>query len=211
MAIKILLADDHSLMREGLKQLLEMEEDLEVVGQAGTGSELLELAFNIQADVILLDINLPDISGLKVMKLLRERKCSLKVIMLTIHDDWEYVNQAINLGAHGYLLKDVESQSLYRAIRDVKAGKTYIHPNLARDIIVQRDKNLSIGRLTSREKEILSMISKGLANDDIAEKLVISGKTVRNHVSSIYRKLGVSDRTQAALLGMKNDLVHRYD
>jgi DNA-binding NarL/FixJ family response regulator len=210
MTIKILLADDHSLMREGLKQLLEMENDLEVVGQVGTGGELLEMAFNIKADVILLDINLPDISGLEVLKILRERGCHKKVIMLTIHDDWEYVNQSIKLGALGYLLKDVEAQSLYRAIRDVSVGKTYIHPNLAFDIIVQKEKSLSIDRLTSREKEVLSMISRGLNNDDIAEKLVISEKTVRNHVSNIYRKLQVKDRTQAALLGMKNDIIHKY-
>ncbi|NLO24850.1 MAG: response regulator transcription factor [Clostridiales bacterium] len=211
MSIKILLADDHSLMREGLKQLLEMEEDLKVVGQAGTGRDLLDLVSRVQADVILLDINLPDMSGLKVLELLREKKCGMRVIMLTIHDDWEYVNQAIKLGALGYLLKDVEARSLYCAIRDVKAGKTYVHPNLAWDIIVQKDKSMLIDKLTSREKEILSMVSKGLGNDDIAEKLVISDKTVRNHVSSIYRKLGVRDRTQAALLGMKSDIVRRYD
>lgn len=211
MTIRILLADDHALMREGLKQLLEMEEDLMVVGQAGTGRDLLDLVSRVQADIILLDINLPDMSGLKVLEQLREKNCGIKVVILTIHDDWEYVNQAIRLGALGYLLKDVEAHSLYRAIRDVKAGKTYVHPNLAWDIIVQKDKSLLIDKLTSREKEILSMVSKGLGNDDIAEKLVISEKTVRNHVSSIYRKLGVRDRTQAALLGMKSDIIHRYD
>jgi two-component system response regulator DegU len=211
MTIRIMLADDHSLMREGLKQLLEMEKDLEVVGQAGTGRELLDLVSEMKADVILLDINLPDISGLKVLELLKEKKSDVKVIMLTIHDDWEYVNQALKLGAHGYLLKDVEARSLYCAIRDVKAGKTYVHPNLAWDIIVQNERNKLIERLTIREKEILSMVSRGLGNDEIAEKLVISGKTVRNHVSSIYRKLGVRDRTQAAILGMKKDLVHKYD
>lgn len=211
MAIRILLADDHSLMREGLKQLLEMEEDFEVVGQANTGRELLNLVSGTPADVILLDINLPDMSGLKVLELLREKGCDIKVIMLTIHDDWEYVNQAIRLGAHGYLLKDVEAQSLYRAIRDVKAGKTYVHPNLAWDIIAQKDKSMLLDRLTAREREILYMVSKGLGNEDIAERLVISDKTVRNHVSNIYRKLGVKDRTQAALLGMKSHLAHRYD
>ena len=210
MVIKILLADDHSLMREGLKQLLEMEPDLKVVGQVGTGGELLDMADRIKADVILLDINLPDISGLEVLKLLKERGFEKKVIMLTIHDDWEYVNQSIKLGASGYLLKDVEAQSLYTAIRDVNAGKTYIHPNLAFDIIAQKEKALSVDRLTSREKEVLSMISRGLNNDDIAEKLVISEKTVRNHVSNIYRKLQVKDRTQAALLGMKNGILHKY-
>jgi len=210
MVIKILLADDHSLMREGLKQLLEMEPDLKVVGQVGTGGELLDMADRIKADVILLDINLPDISGLEVLKLLKERGFEKKVIMLTIHDDWEYVNQSIKLGASGYLLKDVEAQSLYTAIRDVNAGKTYIHPNLAFDIIVQKEKALSVDRLTSREKEVLSMISRGLNNDDIAERLVISEKTVRNHVSNIYRKLQVKDRTQAALLGMKNGILHKY-
>jgi DNA-binding NarL/FixJ family response regulator len=210
MVIKILLADDHSLMREGLKQLLEMEPDLKVVGQVGTGGELLDMADRIKADVILLDINLPDISGLEVLKLLKQRGFEKKVIMLTIHDDWEYVNQSIKLGASGYLLKDVEAQSLYTAIRDVNAGKTYIHPNLAFDIIAQKEKALSVDRLTSREKEVLSMISRGLNNDDIAEKLVISEKTVRNHVSNIYRKLQVKDRTQAALLGMKNGILHKY-
>lgn len=211
MAIRILLADDHSLMREGLKQLLEMEKDLQVVGQAGTGRRLLELISQIQVDIILLDINLPDISGLKVLEELKGTKQGVKVVMLTIHDDWEYVNQAIRLGARGYLLKDMEAQSLYSAIRDVNAGKTYVHPNLAWDIIAQKDKNLLMDKLTSREKEILSLISKGFDNNDIADKLVISDKTVRNHVSNIYRKLEVSDRTQAALLGMKNGMAHKYD
>lgn len=210
MAIKVLLADDHSLMREGLKQLLELEPDLKVVAQVSTGGGLLDMVDKTDADVILLDINLPDISGLDVLKILKERGCDKKVIILTIHDDWEYVNQSIRLGASGYLLKDTDAQSLYRAIRDVNIGKTYIHPNLAFDIIVQKDKNLDIDKLTSREKEVLSMISRGLSNDDIAEKLVISEKTVRNHVSNIYRKLKVKDRTQAALLGMKNGIVRKY-
>ena len=211
MAIKILLADDHSLMREGLKQLLEMQEDLKVCRSAGKGREVLDLISVTPVDVILLDINLPDMSGLKVLELLKEKNCGVKIIMLTIHDDWEYVNRAIKLGAHGYLLKDADAQSLYRAIRDVKAGKTYVHPNLAWDIIAQKDKSMLLDRLTSREKEILAMVSRGLGNVDIAKKLVISDKTVRNHVSSIYRKLRVKDRTQAALLGMKNHLTRRYE
>lgn len=210
MAIRILLADDHSIMRQGLKQLLELEEDLTVIGEAGTGYETIEKARKLQPDVILLDINLPDISGLKVLQELKDEKCLSKIIMLTIHDDWEYVNQTVKLGARGYLLKNIEAQSLYRAIRDVNCGKTYIHPNLAWDIITQKEKTLSIGELTSREKEILLLISQGCSNSDIAQKLIISEKTVRNHVSSIYRKLQVNDRTQAALIGMKSNIVQRF-
>lgn len=210
MAISILLADDHSIMRQGLKQLLEMEDDLKVIGEAGTGGETIKKAGELQPDIILLDINLPDMSGLKVLQILKEQNCSSKVIVLTIHDDWEYVNRTVKLGARGYLLKDVEAQSLYRAIRDVNSGKTYIHPNLAWDIITQKQKTLSTGKLTSREKEILGLISQGFSNADIADKLVISEKTVRNHVSNIYRKLQVNDRTQAALLGMRSDLGQNY-
>jgi len=210
MTIKIMLADDHSLMRQGVRQLLELEQDLEVVGEAGTGGETLEKVYKLQPDIVLLDINFPDMSGLEVLKFLNNNDCGSKVIILTIHDEFQYVRQTIQLGARGYLLKDIEATSLYSAIRDVFHGKTYIHPNLAWEVITQKEKSFNIDKLTCREREILVLISKGYNNDDIAEKLVISEKTVRNHVSSIYKKLEVKDRTQAALLGMKSDIIRKF-
>lgn len=211
MVIRILLADDHSLMRQGLKQLLEMEGDLRVIGEAGTGEETLDKARQLLPDIILLDINLPDMSGLEVLKKLQDTACPAKVIMLTIHDDFEYVRQTVNLGAKGYLLKDSEAQNLYKAIRDVFEGKTYIHPNLAWQVIAQNEKNHNVDKLTCREREVLALICKGYNNSDIAQKLVISEKTVRNHVSNIYRKLQVKDRTQAVLLGMKSKIIHKFN
>ncbi len=206
MSIKILIADDHSLMRQGLRQLLEMEDDLEVLGEAGSGQETLKKVRKLQPDIVLLDINFPDMSGLEVLKSLSSYKCPSKVIILTIHDDFQYVRQTIQMGAKGYLLKDSEASSLYNAIRDVFAGKTYVHPNLAWEVITQKERTFKIDRLTRREREILALISKGYNNDKIAKKLVISEKTVRNHVSNIYKKLQVTDRTQAALLGMKSNI-----
>lgn len=210
MAIKVLLADDHSLMRQGLKQLLELEDDLEVLGEAGTGKEALRKIRELQPDIVLLDINFPDMSGLEVLKLLNDDSCSSKVIILTIHDNFQYIRQTTQLGAKGYLLKDSEASSLYSAIRDVFHGKTYIHPNLAWRVITQKERAFSIDKLTRREREILALISKGYCNNDIAEKLVISEKTARNHVSNIYKKLEVNDRTQAAILGMKSNITEEF-
>ncbi|MDR5657945.1 response regulator transcription factor [Serpentinicella sp. ANB-PHB4] len=208
--IKILLADDHSLVRQGLKQILELEEDLAVVGQASNGEEALEKVQIYKPDIVLLDINMPKLNGIQTLRRLKDINRTIKVIMLTFHEDREYLLETINLGANGYVLKDSESTSLIKAIRDVNSGASYIHPNVANEIVKElnykeKDNNC-LNELTRREYEVLTLIAEGKNNKEISSELFISEKTVKNHVSSILKKINVSDRTQAAIFAYKHNL-----
>lgn len=210
--IKVVIADDHSLMRQGVKQILELEKDIEVIGQAANGQEALDIIKLLNPDVVLLDINMPVLNGVKTLKTIKDGNYPCKVIMLTIHSDREYLIETINIGANGYMLKDAESDSLISAIRDVYAGKSYIHPSLASELVKEINnkkapkKEVLGGILTERENEVLLLIAEGQSNKDIAQKLFISEKTVKNHVSNIFKKIEVSDRTQAAIYAFKNNL-----
>lgn len=208
-----MISDDHALMREGLKQLLELEKDIEVVCQAKDGHETIEKVLNYQLDVLLLDINMPNLNGIDALRRIRDLGVDTKVIILTIHDDKEYLLETMKMGADGYVLKDSDANSLIKAIKDVKQGKTYIQPSIAtmlKEEISSKDeadKSLrKIKSLTNREYEVLSLIAEGLNNKDIAKKLYISEKTVKNHVSSIFKKLEVNDRIQAAIFAFKNNI-----
>lgn len=212
--IKILLVDDHLLVRQGIKKILELEEDFEVVGEAADGVEALEALKNNDADVILLDINMPELNGIETLRKIKEMDENQKVIMLTFHDEREYLVETINLGANGYILKDAESDSLTKGIRDVNKGGSYVHPSLAGALLkdqkeTEPEPKISkeredLNRLTRREKEVLSLISQGMNNREIANALFISEKTVKNHVSNIFKKIHVNDRTQAAIFALKN-------
>jgi len=212
--IKILLVDDHLLVRQGIKKILELEEDFEVVGEAANGVEALEALENNEVDVILLDINMPELNGIETLRKIKEMDEDQKVIMLTFHDEREYLVETINLGANGYILKDAESDSLIKGIRDVNKGGSYVHPSLAGALLkdhkqTESEPKLSkemedLKRLTRREKEVLSLISQGMNNREIANSLFISEKTVKNHVSNIFKKIHVNDRTQAAIFALKN-------
>lgn len=210
--ISLMIADDHVLMRQGLKQLLELEEDIVVIAQSGDGEETVKKALEYNPDVILLDINMPSMNGIEVLRRLKDLGTMSKIIMLTIHQDREYLFETMKIGADGYVLKDSDADSLIKAIRDVNMGKTYIQPSIASMLVEgleEKDSNKELDKirqLTKREYEVLSLIAEGLSNKDIADKLFISEKTVKNHVSSIFKKLDVNDRIQAAIFAFKNDI-----
>lgn len=210
--ITIMIADDHLLMSEGIKQILELETDIDVIAQAEDGEEAIEKAVKYNPDVILLDINMPKMNGIDVLRILKDLGVKSNVIMLTIHEDREYLRETIKIGADGYVLKDSDADSLIKAIRDVNNGKTYIQPSIASLLVndigrVEENSDFQrIESLTKREYEVLILIAEGLNNKDIADKLYISEKTVKNHVSSIFKKLDVNDRIQAAIFAFKNNI-----
>ncbi|NLM13233.1 MAG: response regulator transcription factor [Epulopiscium sp.] len=216
--IRVIIADDHSMVREGLKQLIELEDDIEVVDQAGNGEEAIKKAMEKKPDVILMDINMPVLNGIEAVKRLREQKCPSKIIMLTIHNEIEYLLETIEIGIDGYILKDSDSEALITAIHTVYEGESYIQPNMAAQLvkamnkeqIVPDEKSELKNKLTSREIEVLQLIAEGLLNKEIAQKLCISEKTVKNHVSNIFRKIDVCDRTQAAVYAIKEHIVEIY-
>ncbi|MDN5331816.1 MAG: two-component system, NarL family, response regulator DegU [Tepidanaerobacteraceae bacterium] len=210
--ISVVLADDHALVRKGLKKLLEMESDIEVVGEASNGLEAVEEVRTKNPDVVLMDINMPKLNGVEAIRLLKKEKSRAKIIVLTIYDDREYLLELLKVGISGYLLKDIEPHALVEAVRAVSRGETYIQPTLTRALVAEY-KRLSqpLPRasrpLTAREKEVMAYIAEGMSNIEISEKLGISEKTVKNHVSSILRKLNLMDRTQVAVYALKNNLV----
>ncbi|MCR2043070.1 response regulator [Anaerosalibacter massiliensis] len=212
--ITVMIVDDHVLLREGLKQILDLEKDIDVIEQAGDGEEAVEKALEYSPDVILLDINMPKMNGIEVLRRFKDLGILSKVIMLTIHDDREYLFETIKIGANGYILKDSDADSLIKAIRDVNNGKTYIQPSVASMLIEEinsKEKEvngdlLKIEALTKREYEVLTLVAEGLNNREIAERLFISEKTVKNHVSNIFKKIDVNDRIQAAIFAYKNNI-----
>ncbi len=211
--IKVLIADDHVMVRQGLAQILELENDITVISQASNGEDAVKLALERKPDVILMDINMPGTNGLQAIKELKQKNSAFKIIVLTIHQDREYLIKTIQMGAEGYVLKDAEPSVLIDAIRNVYNGQTYIQPNMTTELVKEfnrvtlREKNSYVkNKLTSREIEVLDLIAEGMINKEIAKHLYISEKTVKNHVSNIFKKLNVSDRTQAAIYALKHNL-----
>ncbi len=211
--INVLIADDHSLIRQGLKQILELEKDIVVIAQASNGAEAVELARECTPDVILMDINMPGSNGLQAIKEIKQEKLRSKIIVLTIHEDREYLFKTLRMGAEGYVLKDAEPSVLIEAIRNVHTGQSFIQPNMTTELVkefnrvtMNEKEKHDDNNLTSREIEVLELIAEGLINKEIAKKLYISEKTVKNHVSNIFRKLNVSDRTQAAIYAFKHNI-----
>jgi two-component system, NarL family, response regulator DegU len=211
--IRILIADDHSLIRQGLKQILELEEDIVVIAQAANGSEAVQLAKEQNPDIILMDINMPGTNGLQAIKEIKQDKLECKIIVLTIHEDREYLFKTLQMGAEGYVLKDAEPSVLLEAIRSVNSGKSYIQSNMTMELVkefnrvtMHEKEKHDENNLTSREIEVLKLIAEGMINKEIAKQLYISEKTVKNHVSNIFRKLNVSDRTQAAIYAFKHNI-----
>lgn len=211
MKTKIMIADDHNLIREGLKQLLEFDGSMEIISEASNGVECLDKLQNIIPDVLLLDINMPEKNGLEVLEEIKKMKYEIKVLILTVHNELEYLLKAVDIGVDGYILKDSESAELKRAINAVLAGENYIQASLIpalnnrlanRDI--DKDK---IDSLTGRELEVLIQVASGMFNKEIATSLNISERTVKNHISNIFKKIDVSDRTQAAVFAIKNNII----
>jgi two-component system response regulator DegU len=211
--ISVLIADDHSMFRQGLKQILELEEDISIIAQASNGDEAVRVACEKCPDVILMDINMPGMNGLQAIKELKQSDITSRVIVLTIHEDREYLFKTLQMGAEGYVLKDAEPSVLIEAIRNVYGGESYIQPNMTKELvrefnrITMHDKDKQAeNKLTAREIEVLDLIAEGMINKEIAKQLYISEKTVKNHVSNIFKKLNVSDRTQAAIYAFKHNL-----
>lgn len=212
--INVMIADDHSLIREGLKQLLEFDGTIKVVGEASNGKECLEKIYVCNPDVLLLDINMPEKNGIDVLKEMKEKGSSVKVLILTVHNELEYLMNAVDIGVDGYILKDSDFVELKRAINAVLEGDNYIQPSLIPALnnqLVNRDiEKDKIALLTSRELEVLAQVANGMFNKEIATNLNISERTVKNHISNIFKKIDVSDRTQAAVFAIKNNIINLY-
>ena len=211
MPVKIMIADDHSMVREGLKSLLELDGDIQDIEEAVDGEDCLEKLKTCKPDVLLLDINMPKKNGLEVLQCINKSNLKVKVLVLTVHNEVEYLIKAVDIGVDGYILKDSESAELKKAIFAITKGENYIQPDLipalnSKMIEKNSDKD-KIDSLTKREFEVLKLLAVGMYNKEIAEKLNISERTVKNHVSNIFKKLEVTDRTQAAVFTIRNNLI----
>ena len=216
MSIKVMLADDHSMIREGLKQLLEFDGSIQVIAQAGDGEECLKKLCQVYPDVLLLDINMPKKNGIEVLQEIRDKSSGydIKVLILTVHNEVEYLLKAVDIGVDGYILKDSGSAELKKAINCIMEGESYIQPSLIPALnsrLISRDTDKEkIESLTKRELEVLIQVANGMFNKEIALALDISERTVKNHISNIFKKIDVADRTQAAVFAIKNDIVKLY-
>jgi two-component system, NarL family, response regulator LiaR len=207
--IKILICDDQYVVREGLKAIFETDKGIQVVGTAADGAEALDLIPQLQPDLILMDLKMPVMNGVQATRHIRQKYPDVKILVLTTYDADEWVFDAIRNGAAGYLLKDTQREMLIAAIKDTMAGKTPVDPAVAGKLFAQvvqgtpAPQSTLIDNLTEREKDILRLLGAGLSNADIAARLYFSEGTVRNYISSILDKLGVADRTQAAVLALR--------
>ena len=203
--IRVLIADDHPVVRQGLQVLLSVQDDIEVVGEAADGRQALALTADLDPDVILLDLKLPVMDGVAVLRELREAGLRTRALVLTSAADRELVTLAVHAGAAGFLYKDIDPDALVRALRSVHDGHTLLAPEAAGALLRSGSAPAvrGIGALTGREREVLAQIAEGRSNREIARRLGVSEKTVKTHVSSVLAKLGVADRTQAALLAVR--------
>ena len=205
--ITVLIADDHPVVRQGLRVLISLEDDIEVVGEVGDGAEAVELAAALVPDVILLDLKLPVLDGLGVLANLRDRGLPARTLVLTSVADQASVTVAMRAGAAGFLYKDVDPDALVRAVRSVHDGNTVLAPEAAGSLVRSGARSAAVAgldALTAREREVLAQVAEGRSNREIARLLHVSEKTVKTHVSSVLAKLGVADRTQAALYAVRN-------
>ncbi|MEW5691763.1 MAG: response regulator transcription factor [Candidatus Hydrogenedentota bacterium] len=210
--IKVLIADDHTMVREGLRKMLSARKDIIIVGEATNGEEAIALAFKEFPDVILMDINMPKMSGLEATRQIMQKRSDFAILILTVYDDDNYVLEAIRAGAMGYLLKDIKYEDLVDSIIKVSTGQSLININIASRMlqnIIQEKKNVIDEKgLTDREVEILELVASGCSNKDIANRLFISERTVKNHLSSVFKKIDVHDRTQATLFALREGLAN---
>ena len=213
MPISVILADDHAMVREGLKYLLEINGEVKVIGQANDGIECLQLLETMSPDVLLLDINMPNMNGMDVLRKIKALPRKQKVLIVTSHREIEYLIEAAEIGMNGYVLKDSKPEVLTTAIFTIYNGENYIQPSmkmLLDKTIEKNNKKEKVGNhmvLTKRELDVLKLLTEGLYNKEIADRLEISEKTVKNHVSRLFKKINVSDRTQAAVYAIKNNIV----
>ncbi len=214
MSIRVLLVDDHALMRTGLRMMLETQEDLEIVGECETGREAIQRAQELRPDVILMDIALPDILGIEATRVIRKALPKTAVLALTMHESEEYFFEMLNAGASGYLPKKAAPTELVSAIRVVHAGGVYLYPSLAKTLVQDYLKRAESGDeknaydgLTEREREVLKWIADGLSNQEVADRLVISVKTVERHRANILAKLNLHSRTELVKYAIRKGLI----
>jgi len=212
--IRVLIADDHAVVREGTRRMLEQETDMEVVGEAGDGEETVKLACQLKPDVAIVDIAMPKLDGIEATKQIKERCPSVTVLILSAYDDDQFIFSLLEAGAAGYLLKSIRSRELIDAVRAVHAGESVLHPSVARKVLNRFVSSggkpqvvRSVEVLSDREKEILRLATKGLSNADIAKELCLSIRTVQGHLGHIFNKLQVSSRTEAVVRALKEGWV----
>ena len=210
--IKILIADDHPVVRAGLSAMLSRERDIEVVGEAENGNQAIEKANKLHPDIILMDLRMPEVDGIEAMRQIKTKNPQVKFIILTTFDNDEYIFKGIEAGARAYLLKDAPRERLFKAIRAVSKGESLIEPAIAGKVL---DRFAELSRqtqspetLSERELEVLALMAKGEGNKLIASNLIISESTVKTHIQSIFQKLGVSDRTEAVTEAIKKGIIH---
>jgi DNA-binding NarL/FixJ family response regulator len=210
--MRVIICDDQAIIRDGLELLLELEKDIEVVGLAQDGAQAVELTAEHQPDLVLMDLKMPGVNGIEATRQIKTHHPQVNVLVLTTYDDDQWVFDALRAGASGYLLKDMPREEVVRAIRGTVAGKSFVDPGVAGKLIQQvagrqeQPASLITSRLTGREVDVLRLLARGLNNAEIAAQLYLSEGTVRNHVSAIFAKLDVADRTQAALVAIQHGL-----
>jgi two-component system response regulator DegU len=211
MAIKVMIVDDHNLVREGLKAVFSQGDEIDVVGEAGSGEQAIEMVDEVNPDVILMDISMPGMNGIQATKAIRDKHPDAKIVILTMLDQEGYVYEAIKAGATGYMLKSTSSDELVNAIQTVNEGKALLHPDATAQLLKEfvslaQNKAKDYG-LSNREMEVLQLLSEGKTNKEIAKALWISEQTVKTHVAHIFDKLGTSDRTETVAQALRTGLV----
>jgi len=211
--IKLLIVDDHPIVRKGLRDLMELTADIQVVGEAANGDEAIEIARAVRPEVVLLDLVMPGLGGIEIIKILKADHPNIRILVLTSYSEDAMIISAVRAGAIGYLLKDSSPQDVVRAVHEVYHGESFLHPAIARKLIQEINQpgqaEVEPGILTNRETEILCLVAGGMTNQEIADRLVIARKTVITHVSNMLTKLHLENRTQLALYAVEKGLVSR--
>lgn len=205
--IKVLVADDHELVREGICKLLELFEDIKVIGETSDGLKTVSEVRDKFPDLVLMDLNMPKMNGIEASKRIKEISPEVNILILTIHDDEEYIFEVTKIGIEGYIQKDVKPDELYQSIEKVMKGEKVFPSTIEKKVEKSEIKEEEIEELSKREHQVLELLAQGMSNKKLAQKLYISEKTVKNHVSNILRKLSANDRTQAVVLGLKKGIV----
>jgi NarL family two-component system response regulator LiaR len=212
--IKVLIADDHAVVREGTRRILEQEEDMDVVAEASDGEEAVKMTTSFKPDVVLMDISMPVLDGIEATKQIKALSPSVAILILSAYDDDQFIFSLLEAGAAGYLLKSVRGRELIEAIRSVYAGESVLHPSVARKVLnrfghssEKQAERTPVELLSEREMEVLKLLTRGLSNKEIADELCISIRTVQGHLGNIFNKLQISSRTEAVVRALKEGWV----